>query len=129
MRLLDSKTCIFFYCFWYNIYFVIIFFNLLKDKMWIIVLQIMKHNRNFLFRLRFRLHYWCANPKYFPVMWSESFTFTSPSLHVLLQIQHLVELLKTSWSFLALARGLLNFVPITSALFHFLLSCHSKMCQ
>ena len=47
----------------------------LKVKMWVIILQIMRHSTFFLLRLRFK----CADPQYSPVIWSWSFTFTSYS--------------------------------------------------
>ena len=46
-RLLDSNACIFFYWFWYKTCFEVMFSKFLKFKMWIIILCIMKHDRDF----------------------------------------------------------------------------------
>lgn len=83
--LLNSKTRIFLLI-WYKIYFQIIFCNFFRDKIWIKVLQIMKHNRDFLATLRFKLHTWCADPQYFSVAWLWS--CPSPSSYIILYMQH-----------------------------------------
>ena len=71
----------------------------------------MKHNIEFLVRLWFRLHSWCAKSWYFQLMWSWSFTLTSPSSNAYSRIQHIIDSSKSSKA--SLVKFVSSILPIS----------------
>lgn len=85
----------------------------LNDKIWIMVLQIMKRSNDFFTKTK---TWHILNARIFYIILTDAmmiFYLTSPSPFILLQIQHLVELIKYSWSLLFITRGWLNSVLVT----------------
>ena len=105
--------------------------------MWILVLKIIKNSGIFLFfflvRLLSRLHYWCAGPPYSIVKWLWYFTFTSPYSYAFIEIQHLLEILKSSSYYKRFTKLSFNYFRTISTIFYhitwkFINSTFIKVC-